>query len=184
MEFVRVNHSIAGAFALSVNTPEGVIFHSGDFKMDHTPIDNNAINLTRIAEIGKKGVLLLMMDSTNVERSGFSMSESNVYKNLDNIFAQNEKKRIIVATFASNIHRVQQIINCALKYNRKIAFSGRSMINIAEIAYDIGELKYPKDKIVDIDKINKNTLRQTVHYIHGHARRTHERAHPNEPKRL
>ena len=155
VEFVRVNHSIAGAFALSVNTPEGVIFHSGDFKMDHTPIDNNAINLTRIAEIGKKGVLLLMMDSTNVERSGFSMSESNVYKNLDNIFAQNEKKRIIVATFASNIHRVQQIINCALKYNRKIAFSGRSMINIAEIAYDIGELKYPKDKIVDIDKINK-----------------------------
>ncbi len=155
VEFVRVNHSIAGAFALSVNTPEGVIFHSGEFKMDHTPIDNNAINLTRIAEIGKKGVLLLMMDSTNVERSGFSMSESNVYKNLDNIFAQNEKKRIIVATFASNIHRVQQIINCALKYNRKIAFSGRSMINIAEIAYDIGELKYPKDKIVDIDKINK-----------------------------
>lgn len=155
IEFIRVNHSIAGAFALNINTPKGYIFYTGDFKIDHTPIDNKPINLTRIAELGKRGVQLLMMDSTNVERGGFSMSERNVYKNLDHIFAQNTGKRIIVATFASNIHRVQQVINCALKYDRKIAFSGRSMINIAEIAYNIGELRYPRDKVVDIDKINK-----------------------------
>lgn len=154
VEFIRVNHSIAGAFALSINTPQGTVFFTSDFKIDHTPIDNNPINLTRIAEIGKKGVKLLMMDSTNVERDGYSMSEKTVYRSMDNIFADNIGKRIIVATFASNIHRVQQVINCALKYNRKIAFSGRSMIKIAEIAYNLKQLKYPKDKIVDITKID------------------------------
>lgn len=155
VEFIRVNHSTTGCYALCITTPRGVIFFTGDFKIDHTPIDNKPIDLTRIAEIGKSGVMLLMMDSTNAERSGFSMSERCVYKNLDNLFAQNLDKRIIVATFASNIHRVQQIINCAVKYNRKIAFSGRSMINIAEMAYTIGELKYPREAIVDIDKIGK-----------------------------
>ncbi|MFW5780439.1 MAG: ribonuclease J, partial [Bacillota bacterium] len=155
VEFIQVNHSIAGAYALSIKTPKGTILFSGDFKIDHTPIDKKPINLTRMAEIGKKGVLLLMMDSTNVERDGFSMSEINVYRNLDDIFSDNIGKRIIVATFASNIHRVQQIINCALKHNRKVAFSGRSMIKIAEIAHSLGELKYPSDKIVDISKIDK-----------------------------
>lgn len=155
VEFVRVNHSITGAYALCITTPKGVVFFTGDFKIDHTPIDNKSINLGKIAEIGAKGVQLLMMDSTNVERSGFSMSERNVYKNLDHLFAQSVGKRVIVATFASNIHRVQQIINCALKYDRKIAFSGRSMINIAEIAHSLGELKFPKENIIDIDKINK-----------------------------
>lgn len=155
VEFIQVNHSIAGSYALSIKTPRGIIFFSGDFKIDHTPIDHKPINLTRIAEIGKKGVTLLMMDSTNVERNGFSMSEQNVYRNLDEIFTDSIGKRIIVATFASNIHRVQQIINCAIKYDRKIAFSGRSMIKIAEIAHALGELKYPNEKIVDIGKIDK-----------------------------
>lgn len=155
VEFIRVNHSTPGAYALSITTPKGVIFFTGDFKIDHTPIDNKPINLTRIAEVGKSGVLLLLMDSTNVERSGYSMSERNVYNNLDMIFSQNVGKRIIAATFASNIHRVQQIINCAIKYNRKVAFSGRSMIKIAEIANSLGELKYDKEMIVDIDKSSK-----------------------------
>lgn len=155
VEFVRVNHSTPGSYALSITTPKGVIFFTGDLKIDHTPIDDKPINLTRIAEIGKSGVLLLLMDSTNVERSGFSMSERNVYNNIDTIFSQNIGKRIIAATFASNIHRVQQIINCAIKYNRKVAFSGRSMIKIAEIANELGELKYNKEMIVDIDKISK-----------------------------
>lgn len=155
VEFVRVTHSIAGSYALSITTPKGVIFMTGDFKIDHTPIDGNRTDLARISEIGAKGVLLLMMDSTNVERSGYSMSERNVYKALEYQFDQNMDKRIIVATFASNIHRVQQIINCAIKHNRKIAFSGRSMIKIAEIAKQLGELSYEDDKVVEIEKINK-----------------------------
>lgn len=155
VEFVRVTHSIAGSYALSITTPKGVIFMTGDFKIDHTPIDGNRTDLARISEIGAKGVLLLMMDSTNVERSGYSMSERNVYKALEFQFDQNRDKRIIVATFASNIHRVQQIIDCAVRHNRKIAFSGRSMIKIAEIAKQLGELSYDADKVVDIEKINK-----------------------------
>ena len=155
VEFVRVTHSIAGSYALSITTPKGVIFMTGDFKIDHTPIDGNRTDLARISEIGSKGVLLLMMDSTNVERSGYSMSERNVYKALEFQFDQNRDKRIIVATFASNIHRVQQIIDCAVRHNRKIAFSGRSMIKIAEIAKQLGELTYEEEKVVDIEKINK-----------------------------
>ncbi len=153
VEFVRVTHSIAGAFALSIETPQGVVFFTGDFKIDHTPVDGKTIDLARIAEIGTRGVLLMLQDSTNVERDGFSMSERRVGQSLENIFSQNMHKRLIIATFASNIHRVQQIINCALKYNRKIAFSGRSMINIAEIAAKIEELNYPADSVVDIEKI-------------------------------
>ena len=150
-----MTHSIAGSYALSITTPKGVIFMTGDFKIDHTPIDGNRTDLARISEIGSKGVLLLMMDSTNVERSGYSMSERNVYKALEFQFDQNRDKRIIVATFASNIHRVQQIIDCAVRHNRKIAFSGRSMIKIAEIAKQLGELSYEEEKVVDIEKINK-----------------------------
>lgn len=154
VEFVRVTHSIAGAYGLSINTPKGRIFYTGDFKIDHTPVDGRNIDLARIAQIGKEGVLLLLEDSTNVEREGYSMSECSVGRKLDEIFAQKTNKRIVVATFATNIHRVQQIINCCLKYNRRVAFAGRSMINIAEIAHKLKELNYPKDAVVDIAKIN------------------------------
>lgn len=154
VEFVRVTHSIAGAYAISVATPKGIIFFTGDYKIDYTPVDAKPIELARIAEIGKEGVLVMLQDSTNIERQGYSMSERSVGQKLDDLFYQNMQKRIIVATFATNIHRVQQIINCCIKYNRRIAFSGRSMINIADIAHKIKELNYPKDMIVDIAKIN------------------------------
>lgn len=155
VEFVRVTHSIAGAYAISITTPKGVIFFTGDFKIDHTPVDGRKIDLARIAEIGTKGVLLMLQESTNVERRGYSMSESKVGESLDNLFNENRGSRIIVATFASNIHRVQQIINCAIKYGRKVAFSGRSMLNTVEIAQKIKELKIPEDRIVDIEKISQ-----------------------------
>ncbi|MGN1041920.1 MAG: ribonuclease J, partial [Christensenellales bacterium] len=155
VEFVRVTHSIAGSYALSITTPKGVIFMTGDFKIDHTPIDGHTTDLARIAEIGTKGVLLLMMDSTNVERSGYSMSEKNVSKALDSQFELNRDKRIIVATFASNIHRVQQIIDCAVRHRRKVSFSGRSMIKIADTARTLGYLKYSDEDYVDIEKISK-----------------------------
>lgn len=154
VEFVKVSHSIAGSCALAVTTPVGIVFHTGDFKVDYTPIDGNLIDLQRIAELGQKGVLLLLAESTNVERPGTSMSESSVGKSLSGIFADNSDRRIFIATFASNIHRLQQIIDLAVKYNRKVAFSGRSMINIADCAMKIGELKYPKDLIIDLEKIS------------------------------
>ena len=155
VEFVRVSHSVAGSCALAITTPVGVVFHTGDFKVDYTPIDGNVIDLQRIAELGQRGVLLLLGESTNVERKGSSMSEATVGNSLNGIFAENSDRRIFIATFASNIHRLQQIIDLAKKYKRKIAFSGRSMINVADCAAKIGELKYNKDDIVDIEKINK-----------------------------
>jgi len=153
VEFIRVNHSIAGSCALAINTPVGVIFHTGDFKIDYTPVDGAIADMPRIAEIGKHGVLLLMSESTNVERPGHSMSETGVYRGLNAIFNENMDRRIIIATFSSNIHRIQQVIDLAVKYKRRVAFSGRSMLNVAEIAAKIGELKYDKNIIVDIDKI-------------------------------
>lgn len=153
VEFVKVSHSIAGSCALAITTPVGMVFHTGDFKVDYTPIDGNMIDLQRIAEIGQKGVLLLLAESTNVERPGSSMSEASVGNSLNGIFNENADRRIFIATFASNIHRLQQIVDLAVKYNRKVAFSGRSMINLAETAMKIGELKYPKDQIVDVEKI-------------------------------
>ncbi|MBR6788446.1 MAG: ribonuclease J [Clostridia bacterium] len=155
VEFVNVSHSIAGSCALAITTPIGIVFHTGDFKIDYTPIDGNVINLQRIAEIGNNGVLLLLAESTNVERLGSSMSESTVGASFNNIFAENTERRIFIATFASNIHRLQQIIDIAIKYKRKVAFCGRSMINVAAAAQRIGELRYSEDVIVDIDKINK-----------------------------
>lgn len=155
VEFVAVTHSIAGAYALAIDTPKGIIFFTGDFKIDHTPVDGRHIDLTRIAEIGKRGVLLLCQDSTNVERPGYTMSESAVGKSLDNVFNDNRDRRIIIATFASNIHRVQQIINVAIKYGRRVAFSGRSMEAMAEIASNLKALYYPADTVVELDKINK-----------------------------
>lgn len=153
VEFVNVSHSIAGSCSLAITTPIGMVFHTGDFKVDFTPIDGNVINLQRIAEIGNRGVLLLLAESTNIERQGWSMSESTVGASFNNIFADNTERRIFIATFASNIHRVQQIIDLAAKYKRKVAFCGRSMINIAAVAARIGELRYSEDMIVDIDKI-------------------------------
>lgn len=153
VEFVKVSHSIAGSCALAITTPVGVVFHTGDFKVDYTPIDGNLIDLQRIAELGTRGVLLLLAESTNIERPGTSMSEASVGNSLNSIFAENVDRRIFIATFASNIHRLQQIIDLAAKYNRKVAFGGRSMINIADCAMKIGELKYSKDGIIDIEKI-------------------------------
>ena len=153
IEFINVNHSIAGAVGLSITTPVGVVFHSGDFKIDFTPVNGETMDLNRISEIGKKGVLLLMADSTNIEIEGTTMSESVVKETLDHVFADNLKKRLIIATFASNVHRLQQILDLAVKYKRKVAFSGRSMINIAEAAAKIGELTIPDNLIIDVEKI-------------------------------
>lgn len=152
VEFVNVNHSIAGAVGLIITTPVGVVFHSGDFKIDFTPVSGETMDLRRIAEIGEKGVLLMMADSTNIEYEGTTMSESVVKETLDHVFADNVDRRIIIATFASNVHRLQQILDLAVKYRRKVAFSGRSMINIAESASKIGELTIPDKLIVDIEK--------------------------------
>lgn len=153
VEFVKVSHSIAGSCALSISTPVGTVFHTGDFKVDYTPIDGNMIDLQRIAEIGKQGVLLLLCESTNVERPGTSMSEATVGRSMRTIFNENKDRRLIIATFASNIHRLQQIIDLAAEFGRKVAFSGRSMINVAECAARIGELKMDRSQIVDIEKV-------------------------------
>lgn len=152
VEFINVNHSIAGAVALAVTTPVGVVFHTGDFKIDYTPVNGDTTELTRIAELGKKGVLLMMADSTNIEIEGNTMSESVVKDTLDHVFGDNPERRLIIATFASNVHRLQQILDLAVKYKRKVAFSGRSMINIADAASKIGELNIPDKLIVDVEK--------------------------------
>ncbi len=153
VEFINVNHSIAGAVALSITTPVGIVFHSGDFKIDYTPVNGQTMDLTRIAEIGKQGVLLMMADSTNIEINGSTISESQVKETLDHVFSDNVNKRLIIATFASNVHRLQQILDLAQKYGRKVAFSGRSMINIADAASKIGELNIPNGLIIDIEKL-------------------------------
>ena len=155
VEFVNVTHSVPGSMALVITTPAGVVVHSGDFKIDFTPIGNDCCDLKRLAEVGKKGVDLLMCESTNVEREGFSMSESVVGKTFDGLFEKLKSKRIIIATFASNIHRLQQILDMAVKYKRKIAFTGRSMVNVSDMAIKLGELRCNKEIIVDIDKIDK-----------------------------
>lgn len=155
VEFIHVNHNISGSYAVAINTPVGMVVHTGDFKIDFTPIKGETTNLAKFAELGSKGVKLLLSESTNVERRGHSMSESNVGETLDNLFDKYKSKRLIVATFASNVHRLQQIMHLTEKYNRKIAFSGRSMINVAETALKIGEIEFNKDLIIDIDNINK-----------------------------
>ena len=155
IEFIKVSHSIAGSLALCITTPVGNIIHTGDFKIDFEPIDGTMTDLPRFGELGKRGVKLLLCESTNVCRKGYSMSERSVGRTLNTIFEKNQSKRLFIATFASNIHRLQQILELAEKYKRKVAFTGRSMINISEVAMKIGELKYNKDNIVDIDKIDK-----------------------------
>ncbi|MDO4744307.1 MAG: ribonuclease J, partial [Clostridia bacterium] len=154
VEFIRSNHSIADAVAVALHTPAGVILHTGDFKIDTTPIDGEMIDLGRIGELGQKGILLLMSDSTNAERKGYTMSERTVGATFDNVF-ENCSKRIFVATFASNIHRVQQIINAAVKYGRKVAVSGRSMENVLTAAIELGYMKIPKNTLITLDEIGR-----------------------------
>ncbi len=154
IEFIRSNHSIADAVAVAFHTPAGTVLHTGDFKIDSTPIDGEMIDLGRIGEIGKDGILLLMSDSTNAERKGYTMSERTVGNTFDNVF-ENCSKRIFVATFASNIHRVQQIINAAVKYGRKVAVSGRSMENVLNAAIELGYMNIPKNTLITLDEINR-----------------------------
>ncbi len=153
IEFIRTNHSIQDACALAIYSPAGIVVHTGDFKVDFTPVFGDTIDLQRLGEIGKKGVLALMCDSTNVLRSGFTMSEKTVGKTFDQIFAENTKHRIIVATFASNVDRVQQIINSAEKYGRKVVIEGRSMINIVSIAIELGYITVKDGTLIDIERV-------------------------------
>ncbi|MBE5040014.1 ribonuclease J [Ructibacterium gallinarum] len=154
-EFIHTNHSIADAVAIALHTPAGVLLHTGDFKIDPTPIDGDMIDLARIGELGKKGILALFSDSTNADRPGYTMSESSIGKTFDSLFERGADKRIIVATFASNIHRVQQIINAAVKYGRKVAVSGRSMVNVLNAAIELGYMNIPKNTLIDIDEIGR-----------------------------
>ena len=153
IEFIKTNHSIQDASALAIYSPAGTVIHTGDFKVDYTPVFGDAIDLQRFAEIGKKGVLALMCDSTNAERKGFTMSERTVGKTFDNIFSEHRNNRIIIATFASNVDRVQQIINSAYKYGRKVAIEGRSMVNVIGTAAELGYLRIPDKTLVEIDQI-------------------------------
>jgi ribonuclease J len=161
VEFIKTNHSIADSVAIAVHTPLGVVLHTGDFKVDYTPIDGEPMDFARFAELGKKGVLAMMADSTNVERSGYTNSEKIVGESLTRIFGKT-KGRIIIATFASNIHRIQQIIDAASVYGRKVAVSGRSMENIMNVAIELGYIEVDKDTLVSIDQINKYNNDQVV----------------------
>ena len=153
VEFIRTNHSISDAAALAIFTPAGIIVHTGDFKVDYTPVNGETIDLQRFGELGKKGVLALMCDSTNVMKPGYTMSEKTVGKTFDNIFADNDRSRIIVATFASNVDRVQQVINSAEKYGRKVVVEGRSMVNVISTATELGYLNVPENIIIDMEQM-------------------------------
>ena len=153
VEFIRTNHSIADAAALAIFSPAGVIIHTGDFKVDYTPVYGEPIDLQRMGELGKKGVLALMCDSTNALRPGFTMSERTVGATFDKIFTDNKNSRLIIATFASNVDRVQQIINTAYKFGRKVAVEGRSMVNIISVASELGYLRIPENTLIEIDQV-------------------------------
>ncbi len=155
VEFVRVNHSIADACALSIKTPRGVVFVSGDFKLDLTPVEGKIMDITRIGEIGKAGVTMLLCESTNVERPGYTPSEKKVGKSLDGILMQHPDKRVIIATFSSNVHRVQQIINASAAHGRKVAVTGRSMVNIVTTAIELGYMTVPDGTLIDINDIKR-----------------------------
>jgi len=162
VEFIRTNHSIADAAALAIFTPAGIIVHTGDFKVDYTPVFGDMIDLQRFGELGKKGVLALLCDSTNAIRPGFTMSERTVGKTFDNIFSDNVKSRIIVATFASNVDRVQQIINSAYKFGRKVIIEGRSMVSVIGTASELGYIKIPDNTLIDIEEMKNYTDDQIV----------------------
>ena len=154
-EFIHVNHSIADACAIAVRTPIGIVYHSGDFKLDVSPIDGKMMDLTRIGELGKEGVTLLMCESTNAERPGFTPSERTVGYSLERIFSQYENKRLIIATFSSNVHRVQQIINTSARHNRKVAILGRSMVNVIGAATELGYMHLPDDVLIDVSEMKR-----------------------------
>ncbi len=162
VEFIKTNHSIQDAAALAIHSPAGTVIHTGDFKVDYTPVFGDSIDLQRFGELGKKGVLALLCDSTNAERPGFTMSEKSVGKTLDNIFAEHKNTRIIIATFASNVDRVQQIINSAYKFGRKVAIEGRSMVTIISIASELGYLTLPDNILVDVDQLRNYPDEKTV----------------------
>lgn len=154
IEFFRVTHSIPGCFGMAITTPVGTVVHTGDFKMDQTPVDGEAMDFGRLAELGKRGVLVMMSDSTNVEKPGFTRSEKEVGVVLKEVFGRSDG-RIILATFASNVHRIQQVVDAAVMHNRKVAIVGRSMINVVGIAQELQYLKIPEDTIIDIDEIGR-----------------------------
>ena len=162
VEFIKTNHSIADAAALAIYSPAGIVVHTGDFKVDYTPVFGDAIDLQRFAEIGKKGVLALLSDSTNAERKGFTQSERTVGITFDHIFAEHQNTRIIIATFASNVDRVQQIINSACKYDRKVVVEGRSMVNIIQVAQELGYLNVPENTMIEIDQLKNYPPEKTV----------------------
>lgn len=162
IEFIKTNHSIVDAAALAIYSPAGIVVHTGDFKVDYTPVFGDAIDLQRFAEIGKKGVLALMCDSTNAERPGFTQSEKTVGKTFDNLFAENANSRIIVATFASNVDRVQQIINSADKFGRKVVVEGRSMVSIIDTAMNLGYINIPDNTLIDIEQLKNYPDDRTV----------------------
>ncbi len=162
IEFIKTNHSIQDASALAIHSPAGTVIHTGDFKVDYTPVFGDAIDLQRFAEIGKKGVLALMSDSTNAERPGFTMSERTVGKTFDNIFSEHRNTRIIIATFASNVDRVQQIINSAYKFGRKVVVEGRSMVTVITTASELGYLDIPENTLIDIEQMKNYTDDQMV----------------------
>lgn len=162
VEFIRTNHSIVDAAALAIYSPAGIVVHTGDFKVDYTPVFGDPIDLGRFAEIGKKGVLALMCDSTNAERPGFTLSEKTVGHTFDVLFQEHHDTRIIIATFASNVDRVQQIINTAHKYGRKAVIEGRSMVTIMEIAQQLGCIKVPDNTLIDIDELKNYPENKTV----------------------
>jgi len=162
IEFIKTNHSIVDAAALAIYSPAGVVVHTGDFKVDYTPVFGDAIDLQRFAEIGKKGVLALMCDSTNAERPGFTQSERTVGKTFDTIFEEHKQTRIIIATFASNVDRVQQIINSAYKFGRKVVVEGRSMVNIIDTASALGYLNIPDKTLIDIEQLKNYPEEKTV----------------------
>ena len=155
VEAIRVNHSIPDAVAFAITTPTGIVIHTGDFKIDYTPIEGEPIDLARFGELGNKGVLALLADSTNAERPGTTMSERKVGETFEALFKRAVNKRVIIATFSSNIHRIQQIVDCAIRYDRKVAVSGRSMINVVGIAVELGYLRVPEGVLIDIDNISR-----------------------------
>ena len=162
IEFIKTNHSIVDAAALAIYSPAGIVVHTGDFKVDYTPVFGDAIDLQRFAEIGKKGVLALMCDSTNAERPGFTPSEKTVGKTFDTLFSEHSDTRIIIATFASNVDRVQQIINSAYKFGRKVVVEGRSMVNIIETASSLGYLNIPDQTLIDIEQLKNYPNEKTA----------------------
>ena len=162
IEFIKTNHSIQDASALAIYSPAGIVVHTGDFKVDYTPVFGDAIDLQRFAEIGRKGVLALMCDSTNAERPGFTMSERTVGKVFDNLFNEHKSTRIIIATFASNVDRVQQIINTAYRFGRKVAVEGRSMVNVISTASELGYLRIPENTLIEIDQVKNYPDEQVV----------------------